>query len=78
MTSFNITVLQALPETEPTVLHAEFGLGPCTMSCSESCGYTCGALSCTSTCVVEKAVVASAAAVLKAQEEVLKGQGAGE
>ena len=49
MTLFGVAELQALPEIEPTGLHEEFGLLPCTVSCRESCGFTCGSLSCTHT-----------------------------
>jgi hypothetical protein len=73
MAIFSIAALQALPETEPSVFHEEFGLRPCTVSCKESCGWTCGSLSCTHTVGVTAEEESMNAAVLAAQK-ALTGQ----
>jgi hypothetical protein len=75
MTIYSVAALQALPETEPTGFHEEFGLRPCTFSCSESCTYTCGALSCTHTAAVAAEQQSMEAHVIAGQNAYLAQQG---
>ena len=75
MAKYSIAALQALPETESSQFHVEFGLARCTATCRESCGYTCGQLSCTHTAGIVANASPLDAAILNAQATVIGQQG---